>query len=173
MSPAQHYAAATDLIGDAMRKIDSMQELTVADYQWGAEHFTRVATVHAILATVPQAQYDAWKREAEAKQRAKHGQHPAASDQTGTVVHPGLMADCADPVCVAAVGVWSQRAETAGPGQVCGAHGNQADRCLLCHIGQSPSLVCTSCGVPCWPNRFRRGDRCDWHGCDGTLVARP
>jgi hypothetical protein len=60
MSPNEHYAAASGLL---TRGLDAVARLHAPD---GApvhvlDHVIGRAHVHAILASVPQGQYDAWK----------------------------------------------------------------------------------------------------------------
>lgn len=63
MTPRQHYEAATRLLTNGLPDVERVRQGTSdpALARWMLDHLTAYAHVHAVLATVPQAQYDEWK----------------------------------------------------------------------------------------------------------------
>lgn len=76
MSPKEHYVAASNMLTRSVDRITAMygDEPVPAHLM---QHITDRATAHAILATVPQAQFDAWHAEERTKARTKT---PAVGD---------------------------------------------------------------------------------------------
>lgn len=108
MSPRQHYSAATRLITVGLDKVERVMQggRSVDAGRVARSELIALAAVHARLATVPQAQFDAWRaganRAADAK--AAHDQslvesHTAEADPTGRIVHAGTLGSCEDSVC--------------------------------------------------------------------------
>lgn len=106
MSPRQHYSAATRLITVGLDKVERVMQggRSVDAGRVARAELIALAAVHARLATVPQAQFDAWRaganRAADAK--AAYDQslvesHTAEAD--GRIVHAGTLGSCEDPVC--------------------------------------------------------------------------
>jgi ribosomal protein L32 len=188
MSPRDHYAAATRLMTEGLDKVSN---------EWAIARTVDVARVHAILATVPQSQFDAWKRETASETREIRETDPAkvqACDRCGRalymvrsnghIVQPTLAsqwswedgkAACAedDPDgCYVRAQRLSQQ-QLLQPGDTPCSHYASPSRCERCHLGKRPHTVCGACGIPCWNAARQAGSRCDLPGCAGLMVDWP
>jgi hypothetical protein len=176
MTPAQHYAAATRLLTDGVDKYESACEAEGATPNPAhLGYLAQMANAHAILATVPQQQFDAWLAEVETK---RAGSHP---EPGGYTLHVGAVEDCGHPMCMTAQAEQHPRPAdyrrvrprrpTVLPssGPAC-EHGRNAARCDECHAAALPSTICGACSVPCWTPGRMPGSRCDLPGCGGLMI---
>lgn len=187
MSPRQHYAAASNMLTRSIDRITAMYggEPVPAHLM---QHITDRATAHAILATVPQAQFDAW----DAKEHSRDVIDTACSrcgrllyrvEPNGHIEQPPPVrewewtdgvATCspADPDGCRHPHGSTRFREIGSEGSPC-VHGRTPLRCELCHCTEQPRMTCGNCGTPCW-SAFRQVDsRCDLTGCDGLMVQWP
>jgi len=154
LSPRQHYWAAGELITNGLDKISRtiVREGVRVEPSFEARaELIATAQVHAILSTVPQAQFERWRNPAKPSATAAQRVY----DLRGYCQHQRQLGRCI--VCVLAEG----STVSADP---------NADGGTMPPGGRPPCSQCGECGVPCWSSQRMIGSRCDLPGCKGTMV---
>jgi hypothetical protein len=199
MTPRQHYGAATRMITEGLSKFDKIEQGQhfVTEIQRARAELVQAAHVHALLATVPQVQFDRWKREVDTERHVRVTTEYACgmcsrvlfrTNAEGSIERPTPVSSwetidgvalCAmdDPDGCGQTGRATYHARYArrlqiGDTEPCW-HGASPSRCRHCYHGADPSTVCGKCAVPCWNLRRTLGSRCGLPGCGGLMVAWP